>query len=227
MRTIELAINEPFAAPAPGANWVIFSDGQCYESEENTPRMLSRAVRYAKKYNVYLIPGKFIREGRVCMCIISPGGEPLLGQEGIFLNLSRRGELSRGESVDVAETPFGKIALGVDVDICHPAYVKALAGLGAEVVFSSRYLEIFDATENRIKAPILSASISSPMYVVGITNAGSCIAGPEGRLILPVRDMLSMKATLQSRGLKPDNRRLAAGRRLMDKFFETWGGLTV
>ena len=65
MQPIQLAISEPFAAPPAGANWVVFGDSHSYATEEDTPRMLSRAVRYARKYGVYLVPGKFLQNGRI------------------------------------------------------------------------------------------------------------------------------------------------------------------
>ena len=219
MQPIQLAINEPFAAPPAGANWVIFSDSHSYTDEEDTPRMLSRAIRYARKFGVYLIPGKFLQNGCICMCVISPTGEPVLGQEAIFLNLSHRGELARGDRPGVADTPFGRVALCVDVDINHPEYIKAVVGLGAQVVFSSRFLEIFDAVENRIRTPVVSAALSSGVYMVSVTNAGSCIVGPDGRMILSVRDSLSMTATLPADELQSDLRRIEAGRRLIDTYF--------
>lgn len=219
MQPIELAINEPFAAPPAGAGWVIFSEGHAYTPEENIPAMLSRAVRYARKYGVYLIPGKFLQNGRLCMCLISPEGEPLLGQEAIFLNLGHRGELMRGESISIADTPFGRVALCVDVDLCHPEYIGAAAGLGAQIIFSSRYVELFDAIENRIKAPVRSAALTGGLYVVSVSNAGSCIAGPDGRMILSIRESLSRTASLDAGDIVRDSLKIAAGRRLMDGYF--------
>ncbi len=223
MQPIELAINEPFTAPPAGAGWVIFSEGHNYTPEADMPAMLSRAVRYARKYGVYLIPGKFLREGRLCMCLISPEGEPVLGQEALFLNLSQRGELIRGEHMEVADTPYGRVALCVDVDLCHPEYIGAAAARGAQIIFSSRYVELFDAVENRIKAPVLSAALTGGLYVVSVSNAGSYIAGPDGRMILSIREGLSRTATIEAAALVPDTHRLDIGRRLMDNYFSAAG----
>jgi hypothetical protein len=75
MTDLSLCVVEPFTSPVWGANLAIFS-GQAGESipEAKAKEYISRACKYAKHHEVYLVPERFLLMGYQCLCLISPEG---------------------------------------------------------------------------------------------------------------------------------------------------------
>ncbi len=197
MNKLTVCITEPLTVPLPGAQLVVFSDLGNYLSTPDLKKMLGAAVRYAKKHQIYLVPGRFVVQEKLCLCLIGPDGQVLGGQSAVHLNLNYRGQFTRSEELSLIETPFGKIALMVDVDINYPQMVCRAAELGAGLIISSQYIQLYDFHNGRVDQAAVNAAQSGGVHVVAVTNAGSAVVGPMGNYLAAFAEALPISAALE------------------------------
>ena len=95
MSKINVCFSYPFVKPKEPANLVIFCEGNAAVPERELPRYLKQAMDYAKAYQVYLVPGRFVLKGRLCMTLLSPAGKPVALQKACHLNLLHHASLER------------------------------------------------------------------------------------------------------------------------------------
>lgn len=196
MQPVTLCITSPFAPPEPGSQLVVFADEKNYTAEYDSPKLISRAAKYARKYGVYLVPQRFIVEDYLCMCLLGPDGAPLGVQRAIYLNLTYRGVFHRWDRQTVIQTPFGGVYLAVDVDINYPQVVRSAVGAGAQLIVASQFIQLFDFFEERVRFGCVSAALSGGVPVASATNAGSGVVQPDGSFACGFSEVLPLCCTL-------------------------------
>ncbi len=215
MKAVKIAVVHSFTPPPEGAELVIFCSGRSYIAHYDTPKMLTAAVRYAKEYGVYLVTDCFVSDDHLCLCMLDPKGEPVLGQQAIYQNISYRGLFKRSSNLEIADTPFGKVCLLVDVDINYPQVLRIACEKGAQLIIASSFIQLFDFYEDRINYSALNAAASNGVYVALVTNTGSCIAAPDGNYIAPFTDCLPIEANICPAEIAHDPKILAFSRSLI------------
>lgn len=141
---IKISLVSPLAPPPPNTKLVVFVSSRNYVAEYDSRKMLSAAAKYARKYNVWLVPERFALNDYICLCLIAPDGKPLGVSRACHLNLNYRGSFNRGAWVEPIDTPFGKVALLTDVDINMPHICRGYVLKGAELFIASFYIAPYD-----------------------------------------------------------------------------------
>ena len=178
MAALHLSIGEPFTSPAWGSNFVVFSsDSGEVIPEDTVKEYLSKACRYAKHYQVHLVPERFMLMNYHSLCLISPDGKVLGAQKAAFQNLSWR-QGKRSNQIDIIQSPFGGIFLCVDVDIYHPEIPRLVQAMGADFIICSQYIQEGDYNTGMVTSGVWSAAQGNPMYVVGVSNEFNCVCAP-------------------------------------------------
>lgn len=196
MKAVTVSVVNSFSPPPADAELVLFSDPKNYVAQYDSEKMLARAVRYAKHYGVYLVPDRFVTEDSLCLCLIGPDGSPVLGQKAIHLNLDYRGFFRRESRLESAATPFGRVALAVDVDINFPQVARAAAAQGVQLILSSQFIQLFDYLETRVEYGAVAAAKSNAVSVAAVTSAGAVLVGPDGKIAAGIAKELPLTAPL-------------------------------
>ncbi|MDR2931867.1 MAG: hypothetical protein LBV27_02040 [Oscillospiraceae bacterium] len=220
MTELFLGVIEPFGSPVWGSNFVAFaSDSGAAVPEEQSKEYISRCCKYAKHYEVYLVPERFMLMGYQCMCLISPEGRVLGAQKNIFWNTASRGN-KRSTVLEVLATEFGGVALCVDVDIYHPEVARVASDMGAHIIIGSQYIAKGDYNSSMVVAGIWGAAQSNPVFTVAVTNAFNCVCVPrtmtkhdDGFLVSP-NLKIPMTAKLRADDLSALPQRFCLSRRL-------------
>ncbi|MEG1972330.1 MAG: hypothetical protein RR315_04150, partial [Oscillospiraceae bacterium] len=168
----------PLSPPAPNSKLVVFVNNRNYVPAYDSEKMLSSAAKYAREYNVWLVPERFLVSDYICLCLIAPDGTPHGLSRACHLNLNYRGSFNRDSSVEPIETPFGKVALLTDVDINMPHVCRGYALKGAELFIASFYMAPYDFSAKRAElcAKNVAESNSIPI-AAAIGNGGIIING--------------------------------------------------
>lgn len=190
MNLINTAIVNAFMPPPQDTNLVVFADEKNYIAHYDTPKLLSSAIRYAKEYNVHVVTDCFVSEDYLCMCMIDPQGEAVIGQRGIYQNLSYRGLFRKSAELSVTDTPFGKVCLLVDVDINYPQILRAAQLKGAQLIIANAFIQVYDFYDERIDYIANNIACSYGVDVILSTNIGGCIIGKNGNVISPFSEIL-------------------------------------
>jgi len=193
VKELVLSIGEPFTSPAWGSNFVMFSaEEKAVIQEEDAREYLRRICKYARRYEVYLIPQRFEMMGTLCMCLISPQGRVIGAQKAAYLHLPSVYE--RGDSLEVLRTEFGGVFLCVDVDIYHPQIHRIAANMGAQYLFCAQSIEALDYDNNMVVTGIWNAAQSGGFYAVAVSQQFHCVCAPlaltpkeDGFLAAPTR----------------------------------------
>lgn len=219
MTEMRLSIGEPFTSPAWGSNFVMFSGGEVIP-EDTTKEYLRRVCKYAKNYEVYLIPERFLLMGYQCMCLISPGGKVLGAQKGLYLNTSARTG-KRSGTVEVLRTEFGGVFLCVDVDVYHPEVARVTAGMGAQFMACSQTIRPKDYNSSMVLTGAWNAAQLGSLYVMATCGEFHCVAAPlpltehgDGFLSLP-----SLRLPVKAKLNAEDLRKVRQPHRLSRKFY--------
>ena len=216
---VAVSIVSSFAPPPEGSELVLFASGKNYVAQYDSQKLLSAAVRYARKYGVYLLPDRFIADDYLCLCLIAPDGSPVLGQQATHLNLDYRGVFRQASEVETADTPFGRVALAVDVDINVPQYAREAARKGAKLLLSSQFIQLFDFYHERVNYGPVSAARCNGLHVAAVVSAGGVIVAPDGRLLAGYSEDLPVLSMVEPEESCPDLQDLETGRRLLSAHF--------
>ena len=178
MTELILGVGEPFASPAWGSNFVVFT-GETGEpvSEENAKAYLSKACRYARSYGVYLVPERLVLMGYQCLCLLSPAGMVLGAQKSAYASPSRRGG-KRSTTLEVLSTEFGGIFLCVDADVYHPEVARYAAGLGAQIYVCSQQLSRLEYGSHLVVSGVWSVAQQNRAFSIGVSGQYHCVCAP-------------------------------------------------
>ncbi|MEG1849083.1 MAG: nitrilase-related carbon-nitrogen hydrolase [Oscillospiraceae bacterium] len=215
MPSVRLSIVNTLSPPPEGAELVIFSDPRNYTAEYDSGRMLTAAARYARRYKVFVLPERFIAEDYLCLCLLGPDGVPLGVQRATHLNLDYRGRFRRADTVAPFDTPFGRVALLVDVDVNMPQVPRAAVLAGAELLLSSQFIQLFDFFEDRIRYGAINAARSNGVAVAAAAGAGGVIVGPDGEPLAGYTEELPLSAPLTPAAARIGRDELMTGYRLL------------
>ena len=223
MQTLSVAIVPTLSTPPAGAQLIIFSDQRNYVAEIDSAMMLAAASRYAIRHQVYLVPERFIAANHLCLCLLSPKGDVLGVQRAAHLNLGlREHNFYRDDTINTFETPFGRVALLVDVDINMPQVARAARLGGAQLLISSQFIQLYDFFEDRVRYGACNAALSNRLPVVAAIGLGGIVVGADGKEIvdfseeLPVIAQLTIKEPIQSKGIETARRLLLAHKDLIE-----------
>ncbi|MFV0497230.1 MAG: carbon-nitrogen hydrolase family protein [Candidatus Fimivivens sp.] len=199
MQQLSATIVPTLTSPPPGATLVVFSDQRHYVAEIDSAIMLAAASRYAVRHNVYLVPERFIAANYLCLCMLSPTGEVIGVQRATHLNLGlREHNFFRDDKIQAFDTPFGKIALLVDVDIYMPQVVRAAVMDGATLLLSSQFIHLYDFFEDRIRYGAINAAFSNSVQVVAAAGLGGVIVDANGHEIVNYSEDLPVMAQIET-----------------------------
>jgi len=197
LRELSLSIGEPFTSPAWGSNLVFFSgDPGAVIPDENAKEYLRRCCKYARHYEVYLIPERFMVMGYTCMCLITPQGKVIGAQKAVHLYLPTTPGNKRGTALEVMNTEFGGVFLCVDVDIYHPELVRVAAEMGAQYIFCAQQMARSDYSSHMVISGIWNAAQQNNVFGAAVCNQFHCVCAPLS--ISPYEDGFLAKPTLKT-----------------------------
>ncbi len=213
-----VAIVPTLAAPPEGAQLVIFCDPRSYVAEMDSSMMLAAAARYAARHQVYLVPERFIAANYLCLCLISPKGEVLGAQRAIHLNLSlREHNYYRDDTIRPFDTPFGRVALLVDVDVNMPQVARAAVEDGATLLLSSQFIQLYDLYEDRVRYGAINAALSNGVNVAACAGMGGIIVRCDGKELAGFTEEFPVCASFDPSRCHADRDAIAAGRLLLQR----------
>ncbi|KAF5048944.1 hypothetical protein DSECCO2_444830 [anaerobic digester metagenome] len=199
MQQLSVAIVPTLTPPPPGAQLVVFSDQRSYVAEIDSSMMLAAASRYAVRHGVYLVPERFIAANYLCLCLLSPKGEVLGVQRATHLNLGlREYNFFRDDKIQAFDTPFGKTALLVDVDINMPQVSRAAVMDGATLLIASQFIQLYDFFEDRIRYGAINAARSNGVQVVAAAGLGGIVVDADGHELASFSEDLPVTAQIET-----------------------------
>lgn len=197
MQELSLSIGEPFTSPAWGSNFVVFSgDPGELIGEADAKDYMRRACKYARLYQVYLVPERFVLLGYQCMCLISPQGKVIGAQKSTHLRLPAKPGGKRGVTLEVFSTEFGGVFLCVDVDVYHPEVARIAAEMGAHYMICAQEMGRADYSTSMVLSGIWSASQHNSLFGIAVCNQFHCVCAPLA--ITPMQDGFFVKPTLKT-----------------------------
>lgn len=216
MQPLNVSIVPTLVPPPKGTQLVIFADARNYVLESDSPIMLASAARYAARHKVYLVPERFIAANYMCLCLFAPTGEVMGVSRACHLNLALR-ELnySRSDLIECIDTPFGKTALLVDVDINMPQVARECADQGATFIISSQFMQPYDFFEDRINYGVINTSRSNGVSVAAAIGLGGVIVHANGRLAAAYSESLPVSAKLEANVALRDESAMQTARKLL------------
>lgn len=199
MQQLSVAIVPTLTPPPPGAQLVVFSDQRSYVAEIDSSMMLAAASRYAVRHGVYLVPERFIAANYLCLCLLSPKGEVIGVQRATHLNLGlREYNFFRDDKIQAFDTPFGKTALLVDVDINMPQVSRAAVMDGATLLIASQFIQLYDFFEDRIRYGAINAARSNGVQVVAAAGLGGVVVDADGHELAGFSEDLPVTAQIKT-----------------------------
>lgn len=200
MQQLSVAIVPTLSEPPKGIQLVIFSDQRNYVAEIDSAIMLAVASRYAIRHNVYLVPERFIAANYLCMCLLSPKGDVMGVQRATHLNLGlREHNFFRDDKIHAFDTPFGRVALLVDVDINMPQVSRAAVQDGATLLISSQFIQLYDFFEDRIRYGAINAARSNGVQVISAVGLGGVIVNTNGHQLAGFSEDLPITAQIETK----------------------------
>lgn len=219
-----MSVGEPWTSPAWGSNFVMFASETVRPvAEPHTREYLRRCCKYARHYQVWLVPERFVLMGYQCMCLIDPQGKVTGAQKALFNGPAHRvpgGKKST--SLHIFPTEMGSVFLAVDVDIYRPAVVRVAAAMGAQIILCNQSIEEGDYSSSMVLTGAWNAAQLAGVYVAAVTNQFNCVCAPvplsplADGFLSPPRRRLPMTQTLSAehlsalKGPKPLSRKLYA-----------------
>jgi hypothetical protein len=179
MKTILAAITSPDLEPAPGSRLIVFPGaGAETVRARKADAFLEQAAAYARGVRAYIVPGLYVKNGALCLCLLDPDGQVLLEQPAAHLNPSWAGDLRRGDEITVAGTEFGNVALCPDVDVYKGEVLRIAALQGAEIVVSVQVIPKEDYSREMVLAGAWQQAQQNCLYLLNANNLNASILGP-------------------------------------------------
>jgi hypothetical protein len=179
MKTITAAILDPTRTPPPGARLAVFPGADLASVQgRRSAEFLEQAATYAARHHIYTVPGLYLKDNRLWLCLFDDAGQWVLEQAATHRNPSWAGDVQRGEEIRIAETPFGRVALCPDVDIYKGEVARIAALQGAEIMVSCQIIPSEDACRELILAGAWQQAQQNCLYVLNTTPFDAAIIGP-------------------------------------------------
>ena len=179
MKTILAAITPPDLEPGPAARLVVFpgADAATVRAHQ-ADDCLEQGAAFARRSGAYVVPGLYVKDEALCLCLLDPDGHRLLEQKATHLNPSWSGDLQRSDEITLAATDFGKVALCPDVDIYKGEVLRIAALQGAEIVISVQVIPERDYSREMILAGAWQQAQQNCLYLLNANNLNASIIGP-------------------------------------------------
>jgi hypothetical protein len=179
MKTILAATTSPDLEPIPAARLIVFAGGDAATVRaRNADAFLEQAAEFARRSGAYLVPGLYVKNEALCLCLLGPDGRLLLEQAATHLNRSWAGDLRRGDEIALAATDFGKIALVPDVDVYKGEVLRIAALQGAEIAVSVQVIPERDYSREMILAGAWQQAQQNCLYLLNASNLNASLIGP-------------------------------------------------
>lgn len=133
---------------------------------------------FANKHEIFIVPGLYIEDNYLCLCLIGHRGEIIGMQKACHINKENFPELKRDSNINIIETPFARIFLCVDVDIYKPEVIRAAVFSGAEIIVSVQYIQRDRYNESMVLAGAWQNAQQNCVYIINAHNFGGDIIGP-------------------------------------------------
>ena len=176
-RTV-LCITKAFEKPKALTDLVIFSDERPMLPSGDLASYLRYCSNYAREYQVYLVPHRFVINNQLTLCLFDPQGEIVGYQAALHRHMPSQNRLEQGDDINIMQTPIGNLFLCVDCDIYHPEILRLAKLKGADLIISSQYIAPNDLKPRRITSGIWNAAQQQGVYVVGCSNVFCAVAAP-------------------------------------------------
>ena len=187
MTELALSVGEPFTSPAWGSNFVVFAGESGHPiPEPRAKEYLRRCSKYAKHYQTWLVPERFILMGYQCMGLVSPQGKVVGAQRAVFAGPIFSPQAGRSSVAQVFPTEHGGVFLCVDVDVYRPEVARIAAGMGAQIIVCSQSISKGDYSSHMVLTGAWNAAQLAGCYVVAVCNQFSCVSAPTQ--LTPLRD---------------------------------------
>ncbi len=180
MKELALSVGEPWTSPAWGSNFVMFATetGQPVP-EPQTREYLRRCCKYARHYQVWLVPERFVLMGYQCMCLIDPQGKVAGAQKALHNSPAHRvAGGKKSASLNIFPSEMGSIFLCVDVDIYRPEVARIAAAMGAQIILCNQSILQGDYSSSMVLTGAWNAAQLAGVYVVAVTNQFHCVCTP-------------------------------------------------
>lgn len=139
---------------------------------------LEQWCKFANRNEIFVVPGLYIEDNYLCLCLIDHRGEIIGVQKACYINKENFPELKRGSNIDIIETPFARVFLCVDVDIYKPEVIRAAVFSGAEIIVSVQYIQGDRYNESMVLAGAWQNAQQNCVYIINAHNFGGNIIGP-------------------------------------------------
>jgi hypothetical protein len=213
MKTILAAIGGPDLEPDPAARLVVFPGAEAAAVRARAASaFLEESAAWARRRGVYVVPGLYVKDEALCLCLLDPDGRLLLEQRATHLNPSWAGDLRRGDEIQVAGTLLGKLALCADVDVYKGEVLRIAALQGAEIVVSVQVIREQDYSREMVLAGAWQQAQQNCLYLLNANNLNASMIGPCGTtadqsgFLVEISDRYPLQAELSA------EKRLAAYR---------------
>ena len=179
MSELTLSVVEPLTSPAWGSNFAVFSGETGYPvPQAQTKDYLRRCCNYAERYEVWLVPERFIISGHQCMGLITPQGEVLGVQKAIHDSPEFKSIGKENARLEVFSTELGGVFLCVDADIYRPEVACIAGNMGAQLIVCSQSIGSEYYSSHMVLTGVWNAAQTAGVYVAGATNQFNCICAP-------------------------------------------------
>jgi hypothetical protein len=179
MKTISAAIATPDMPIDPGVQLVVFPgvDRDAIRSRDGAD-LITQAAAYAALRRVFVVAGLYIKNNTLCLGLLDEQGQLVLEQAATHLNPTWTAGLQQGYEIRVVDTPLGKIALCVDVDVYKGEVMRIAALQGAEIVVSCQVIPSQDYHRSMILAGAWQQAQQNCLFVINANNLNGSIIGP-------------------------------------------------
>ena len=184
---LSLSVGEPFTSPAWGSNFVVFAGETGHPvPEPQTKEYMRRCCKYARRFNVWLVPERFILMGYQCMSLITPEGKVMGAQKAFYNSPVFKATGKRSALAEIFPTDFGSIFLCVDVDVYRPEVTRIASNMGAQIIVGSQSIQRGDYSSHMVLTGAWNAAQLAGCYMVAVTNQFNCVCAPIA--LTPLRD---------------------------------------
>lgn len=139
---------------------------------------LEKWCEFATRNKVFIVPGLYIEDNYLCLCLIDDRGKVVGVQKACHINKENFPELIRDSNLNIIETPFARVFLCADVDIYKPELVRAAVFSGAEIIISVQYIQGNRCNESMVLAGAWQNAQQNCVYIINAHNFGGNIIGP-------------------------------------------------
>ena len=179
MKELTISVVEPFTSPAWGSSFAVFSsDTGLPIPEAQSKDYLRRCCNYAQRYEVWLVPERFIISEHQCMGLVNPGGEVMGVQKAIHDSPAFKSSGKENTKLEVFSTGPGGVFLCVDADIYRPEVACIAGNMGAQVIICSQSIASEDYSNHMVLTGVWNAAQLAGVYVVAATNQFNCVCAP-------------------------------------------------